>query len=194
MRGNSDESNCFTRAGAEALANRRRAGFLLDAWRYQIARGLDGKGREETGNGKQEKRARGTGDIDIARRRAESRRMVNPMHTSNHKKQIVKSSCRLVIDPCLGAYLRPLADARFEFVGNVEDIDRLARENIITVAEAAKRISLKPKTLYCWIEKGLLRVEHGLLRIGGKVLRIDWAIFKACLDRGEFVGSDASCS
>jgi hypothetical protein len=116
------------------------------------------------------------------------------MSSSNHKKQIVKSVCRLVIDPCAGAYLRPLPDARFEFVGNVEDIDRQARENIITVAEAAKRISLRPKTLYCWIEKGVLRVEHGLLRLGGKSLRIDWAIFKACIDRGEFVGSNASCS
>jgi hypothetical protein len=116
------------------------------------------------------------------------------MHSSNHKKQIVKSSCRLVIDPCAGVYLRPLADARFELVGNIEEFDRQIRENIITVGEAAKRISLRPKTLYCWIEKGTLRVEHGLLRLGGKSIRIDWAIFKACLDRGEFAGSSASCS
>jgi hypothetical protein len=120
--------------------------------------------------------------------------MVNAMRSSNHKKQLVKSSCSLLIDPCAGAYLRPLADTQFEFVGTIADVQREARENIITVAEAAKRISLKPKTLYCWIEKGMLRVEHGLLRIGGKSLRIDWATFKACIDRGEFAGSDASCS
>jgi hypothetical protein len=116
------------------------------------------------------------------------------MHSSNHKKQIVKSSCGLLIDPCAGAYLRPLAETQFEFVGTIADVQREARENIITVAEAAKRVSLKRKTLYCWIEKETLRVEHGLLRLGGKSLRIDWAMFKASVDRGEFVGSSASCS
>jgi hypothetical protein len=89
---------------------------------------------------------------------------------------------------------RAVPETRFELVGNIEEFDRQIRENIITVGEAAKRISLRPKTLYCWIEKGTLRVEHGLLRLGGKSIRIDWAIFKACLDRGEFAGSSASCS
>ncbi len=115
------------------------------------------------------------------------------MRTSNHKKQLVKSSCHLLIDPCAGAYLRPLVDTQFEFVGNIADFEREARENLISVAEAARRISLKPKTLYCWIERERLRGEHGL-RTWGKRHRIDWAIFKACLDRGDFAGSDASCS
>jgi hypothetical protein len=118
--------------------------------------------------------------------------MVNAMHTSNHKKQLVKSSCQLLIDPCAGAYLRPLPDAQFEFVANIVDVEREIRENLISVAEAARRIGLKPKTLYCRIECGRLGKEHGL-RPWGKRYRIEWPVFKACLDRGDFAGSDASC-
>lgn len=115
------------------------------------------------------------------------------MNSSNHKNQIVKSSCNLLIDPCMGAYLRPLGDFKFEFVGSIDEIKRQVNENLISVAEAANRISLKPKTLYYWIEKEKVRSEHGLLTLG-KRHRIDWSIFKASLDRGDFAGSDASCS
>src|SRR5258708_682198 len=88
---------------ARASPRWRPAVVLDSCWTLsgnKIARGLVGKGREETGNKKQEKRARGAEEIDILDRRAESRSMVNAMRTSNHKKQLVKSSCGLLIDPC----------------------------------------------------------------------------------------------
>jgi hypothetical protein len=185
MRGNSDESNCFTRAGVEALANRRRAGILLDAWRYKIARGLDGKGREETGNKKQEKRARGAGDIDIPERRAESRSMVNAMRSENQSRKLVNTSCSFLIDPCAGTILRPLSGSRFEFLCN---IDGLANGDsdlpLVSVAEAARRCALRPKTLYHWIETGKLRREHGLRTIGARH-RIEWPVFRRCIERGD---------
>src|SRR5271156_3571991 len=117
------------------------------------------------------------------------------MSSSNHQKQIVKSVCSLLIDPCAGAYLRPLPDARFEFVGDIvvgtkaDLLNSQVRENLITVAEAARRIGLKPKTLYCRIECEKLQKEHGL-RPWGKRYRIEWPVFKACLDRGDFAASD----
>jgi hypothetical protein len=183
----------FTRAGSESAGEAACAGISLDALAVQIVLGMDGKRREETGSGEQEKRARGAEDIDIAGRRAESRSRVSAMHSSNHKKQLVKSSCHLLIDPCAGAYLRPLRDTQFEFVGTFADLELEIRETMISVAEAARRISLRPKTLYCWIECERLRKEHGL-RPCGKRYRIEWRVFKACLDRGDFAGSDASCS
>jgi len=119
--------------------------------------------------------------------------MVNAMRSSNHKSELVKTSCSLLIDPCAGAYIRPLADTRFEFVGNIADIEREVREDLISVAEAARRISLRPKTLYCWIANGRLRKGLDLITIG-KRQRIEWSTFKACLDRGDLAGSDAPCS
>jgi hypothetical protein len=118
--------------------------------------------------------------------------MVNAKRTSNKSRSIVNTDCPFVYEFCTGRVLKPLASARFEFVGNISDFEPEAEE-LISVAEAAKRIGLKPKTLYCWIESARLRPEHGLRHFGSRKL-IDWAIFKACLDRGEFAGSDPSCS
>jgi len=43
---------------------------------------------------------------------------------------------------------------RFEVVGNIADYERPTDESLISVAQAAARVGLKPKTLYCWMEKG----------------------------------------
>ena len=57
------------------------------------------------------------------------------------------------------------------------------------IPQAAKQCGFRPKTFYNWIESGKLTKEHGL-RSFGREYRIDWRLFKACVDRGEF----APCS
>lgn len=57
------------------------------------------------------------------------------------------------------------------------------------ISQAAQLCGFKPKTFYNWLETGKLTKEHGL-RSFGREYRLDWRIFKACVDRGEF----ASCS
>jgi hypothetical protein len=119
--------------------------------------------------------------------------MGNATATSNKSRSIVNSDCPYVVEFCTGRILRPAPSARFEVVGNITDFERDAEENLISVAEAAKRVGLKPKTMYCRIETERLRSEHGLRTIGNRH-RIDWPVFKACLDRGDFAESDSSCT
>jgi hypothetical protein len=152
--------------------------------------GPDGKKREERGK-KSERAVPEVLTPPVTAR--ESRSMVNARSSSTKSRAIVNPDCPFVFEACTGRILKPLPSARFEFVGNISDFERETEESLISVAEAAKRIGLKPKTLYCWIEGDRLRADHGL-RTLGKRHRIDWAIFKGCLDRGEFAGSDSSCS
>jgi len=107
------------------------------------------------------------------------------MSSTNHKPQLVKSSCTLLIDPCAGAYLRPLFGAHFEFIGKFEEFQPESEGGNprISLAEAARRIGRERKTLYGWIEKSWLRTEHGLKKINGRYL-IEWPTFIDCLDRG----------
>lgn len=120
--------------------------------------------------------------------------MVNAMGTSKHTPEIVNTSCPYVIDYCGGFVLRPLPGSRFERVCTVVEFEALAnREILVSVAEAARRSGFKAKTIYCWIESQKLRNEHGLRTIG-KRHRIEWSIFKACLDRGDFAGDFAPCT
>jgi hypothetical protein len=118
--------------------------------------------------------------------------MVNATRSKKQEPEIVNTSCPLVVDFCSGEVLEPLPSARFRRVCKIDEFDRFASGEpvVITVAETARRIDCKPKTLYNWIETGKLRNEHGLRRLGPARWRIDWAIFKACFDRGEF----APCS
>jgi excisionase family DNA binding protein len=131
------------------------------------------------GRERQKKRGRGAGCANIAERRAESRSMGNATATSNKSRSIVNTNCPYVVEFCTGRILKPLASARFEVVGNIATFDREAEENLISVAEAASRLRLKPKTLYCWIEKGRLQDRQGLRTLGTRH-RIDWSVLEAC--------------
>jgi hypothetical protein len=84
-----------------------------------------------------------------------------------------------------------LPGARFERVADLGKVFAGAGDTplFVSVAEAARRCNLKPKTLYNWIEKGCLGQEHGVRNICG-TYRIDWPLFKAWIDRGEL----ASCT
>ena len=107
------------------------------------------------------------------------------MHSTNHAPRLVKSSCSLLIDPCAGAYVRPLPGTHFEFLGRLEEFrpESEGGNPRISLAEAARRIGRERKTLYGWIEKSWLRPEHGLKKINGRYL-IDWPIFLDYFDRG----------
>lgn len=119
----------------------------------------------------------------------ESRTMMNGRISSIRSPRLVNSNC-ILIDYCAGLVLQSAPDARFKVLGNV---DQFMSDILLSVREVARKCSLAEKTIYCWIETGRLKHEHGL-RTFGKRHRIDWAIFKACVDRGEFAGSDPSCS
>jgi len=112
------------------------------------------------------------------------------MGSSNHSPKIVNTSCPYVVDYCGGLVLRPPPGTRFEVVCSVDDFRAESEEAFMTtVSKTAQRCGFRPKTLYNWIETGKLREQHGLRR-WGKRWRIEWRIFKASFDRGEF----ASCS
>lgn len=110
------------------------------------------------------------------------------MSSTNHKIQLVKSSCNFLIDPCAGAYLRPLAGQEFEFVGKIDEFrpESEGGNPRVDLAEAARRIKRERKTLYEWIRKGCLRAEHGLKKINGRYL-VDWPIFLDALEKGAIV-------
>ena len=55
----------------------------------------------------------------------------------------------------------------------------------LTVKQCAAKTGLSYHTLYHWIESGKLDEAHGLRRFGSRRL-IDWQVFKACLERGDF--------
>lgn len=78
------------------------------------------------------------------------------MRSSNHTRQLVKSSCSLLIDPCAGTFLCPLPGTNFEFIGRLEEFRPVSEGGNprIDLAEAARRIGRERKTLYGWIEKG----------------------------------------
>jgi hypothetical protein len=113
------------------------------------------------------------------------------MHSTNHRPHLVKSSCSLLIDPCAGAYVRPLPGTHFEFLGRLEEFrpESEGGNPLVDLAEAARRLGYERDTLYNWIYEGKLRPEHGLKKIRGR-WRINWPALLDCVDRGEF----ASCS
>jgi hypothetical protein len=120
--------------------------------------------------------------------------MVNASHSSKKSRPIVNADCPFVFAFCNGSVLKPLPGARFERVCSIEEFLAAPNgEGLLSIAEAARRSGFKAKTIYCWIENQKLRNEHGLRTIG-KRHRIEWPIFKACLDRGDFAGDFASCS
>lgn len=111
------------------------------------------------------------------------------MSTSTQFPKTVNSNC-LLVDYCAEIVLRPLLNARFELVCDPDKFQAMAKEPVlIPVRATASNCGFKPKTLYNWIESGKLRDEHGLQRWGRR-WRIEWVVFKACFDRGDF----ASCS
>jgi predicted DNA-binding transcriptional regulator AlpA len=55
----------------------------------------------------------------------------------------------------------------------------------ITLAEAARLSSLSRHTLYHWIRDGKLNKSSGLRRAGSRHM-IEWLLFKAAIDAGEF--------
>lgn len=113
------------------------------------------------------------------------------MASTNHLPRLVKSSCGLLLDPCEQTLLRPLPGAHFEFVGKVSEFkpESDGGEPWIDLAEAARRLGYERKTLYGWIEKGILRADQGLKRIRGR-WRVNWPILLDCVERGEL----GSCS
>ena len=54
-----------------------------------------------------------------------------------------------------------------------------------TLAQVAGLTNIEIKTLYDWIYHGKLNEARGLRRIGNKRL-VEWAIFKAAIDQGDF--------
>ncbi len=114
--------------------------------------------------------------------------MVNAMHSEKQTPEIVNSSCAVVVDFCTGDILEPLPGARFRRMGRIDNLEKFAKgeDLVISVDEAARRIGCKRKTLYNWIESDPPKLtEKQGLRPMGKRWRIDWAIFRACFDRGE---------
>ena len=59
----------------------------------------------------------------------------------------------------------------FEFIGKLDEFKPESKggQPWIDLAEAARRLDYERKTLYGWIEKGILRAEHGLKKIRGRV-------------------------
>lgn len=112
--------------------------------------------------------------------------MVNAKSTSKHSLEVVNSNCPFLISCCSGEVLKPLPGARFQRVCSLEEFETWgAGGSLISVAEAARRIGYKPKTIYCWIEKGRLGHEHGLRTVGNRH-RIEWWEFKTAVDNGGF--------
>jgi excisionase family DNA binding protein len=113
------------------------------------------------------------------------------MSSTNHKPQLVKSSCGLLVDPCAGTFLRPLPGAHFEFIGKLDEFrpESEGGNPLIDLAEAARRLGCERDTLYNWIYANKLRAEHGLKKIGSR-WRLNWLIFYRCVEQGEF----SSCS
>jgi hypothetical protein len=112
------------------------------------------------------------------------------MHSTNHSPRLVKSNC-LLLDPCEGILLRAFPGTHFEYVGKVDQFQPESHGGnpLIDLAEASRRLGNERDTLYNWIYAGKLRPEHGLKKIRGR-WRINWPVFMACVDRGEF----ASCT
>lgn len=57
----------------------------------------------------------------------------------------------------------------------------------VSLKQAAVRAGLSKWTLYHWIAQGRLTQARGLRRLGARC-NIEWAVFKAAIDRGEFAG------
>ncbi len=95
-------------------------------------------------------------------------------------------SC-VLLDCCSGRMLRVPKGTKVENVGDGNAVlDMLAegaqsfemqpeieRRQLMRLAEAARRIGRKPKTLHNWIARGELRAEHGLIKSNGRWL-VDW--------------------
>ena len=57
--------------------------------------------------------------------------------------------------------------------------------NLVTLAEAARRIGRNKRTVQNWIYNGTLRAGQGLCRVNGRPA-IDWPLFEAAfIHRGE---------
>jgi hypothetical protein len=81
-------------------------------------------------------------NVDFVRYGALSRCQRYGIPSPNQTHKLVKSSCSLLIDPCAGAYLRPLPGAHFEFIGKIKEFEPEAEGGNprISLAEAARRI------------------------------------------------------
>lgn len=55
----------------------------------------------------------------------------------------------------------------------------------VSLATAASRTGMSRWTLYHWIGERKVTEERGLRRMGARRM-IEWCIFKAAIDRGEF--------
>lgn len=158
----------------------------MDGKRLREKTGKEGKKREVDPQ-KSERAAPEVLTLPVAARNLAAG--LTAMRTQKQTPEIVNNDCPYLIAACNGDVLRPLPGSRFVRVCKVEQLDSYAeREALVTVAEAARRIGLKPKTLYNCIEAGRIRREHGLLA-WGKRWRIEWAVFKACFDTGAFACS-----
>lgn len=111
------------------------------------------------------------------------------MDTSKPFSKTVKCSCEVLYDPCTKALIRPLRNTEFELICHRNDLPGDDDWELISIAQAAALCGLKAKTLYEWKRLGRLRAEHGVRIVGSRVM-IQRAIFRECLNRGEF----ARCS
>lgn len=103
-------------------------------------------------------------------------------------------SCGVVVDLCSCKLWEPLPDGQFRLLGDADRravvalveplLESRSAADLLTLEQAARRAGLARKTFYEWKRKGKLRREHGLLMVG-RSPRLEWAIFKACIDRGE---------
>jgi len=115
------------------------------------------------------------------------------MPTTKKSHLTVNSSC-VLYDWCTGRVLRPYASARFEVLGSIEEYERAAQtDQLLSVNETARRVGLKPKTLYNQIENGRIGAEHGLVRLGRNV-RLDFQKYRLCVERGDFAESESPCT
>ena len=57
-------------------------------------------------------------------------------------------------------------------------------DELLTVAETAARLRLKPGTIYNWISQQHLTSADGVVRIGGKAVRVVWDRFYARMVEG----------
>jgi excisionase family DNA binding protein len=96
------------------------------------------------------------------------------------RSKIVETRC-LLIDACAGTVLEPLPGARFRLVCSLDAAGR-GSAALVTVADAARHLGFKPKTLYNMIADGRLRREHGLVRVG-RSTRINLGKLDAALDK-----------
>ena len=94
--------------------------------------------------------------------------------TPDQRQQVLKACGAILTAMAAGTAAAPLQIDGTDHPGHVE---------LLTVEELARRLGLKPATIYERI--GRLDERHGVVRIGVKCTRINWLIFWAKLQAGE---------